>query len=135
MCGRTGDDITDQPFGTVAVTLGRHGRGGNPRVLCQGCFDLAELDAVALYLDLKVLAAQELDVAVRQIATQIARLVQALSGSGMMDEIGRGLSPRPASSLWLLRRPQYTAAPGPRADRGSNVSSRTWTLWFTMGLP
>ena len=54
-------------------------------------FDLAQLHPEAPDLDLEVAAAEELDVAVRQVARQVAGLVQRAAGSeGVGDEPLRG---------------------------------------------
>ena len=50
-------------------------------MLDQARLDLAELDAEAADLDLMVVAAEELDVAVGQIARQVAGPVEPVAGS------------------------------------------------------
>ena len=52
--------------------------------------DLAQLDPVAVDLHLVVLAAEELDVAVGQVAAQVAGAVEPLAGGRMGDEALRG---------------------------------------------
>ncbi len=53
--------------------------------------DLTQLDAVTADLDLRVLAAEELDVAVRQVAAEVAGAVEALARPRMRDEARRRL--------------------------------------------
>src|SRR5262249_10790575 len=56
------------------------------RMALEHRFDLAELDPIALDLHLEVVAAQELDVAVGQVASEIAGPVETLPRPRMMDE-------------------------------------------------
>ncbi len=57
----------------------------------QGGLDLGQLDAVAPHLDLQVLAAQELDAPVRQVAAHVPGPVEALAAQRVPDEAGRRL--------------------------------------------
>src|SRR6185295_1809066 len=61
--------------------------------------DLAELDAIALDLHLLVLAAEELDIAVRQVAAEVAGPVEPLAGARMDEERGGGLLRVPEVAL------------------------------------
>src|SRR5262249_16934982 len=63
-----------------------HGRVANQRRL-----DLAELDAVPLDLDLQIVPAEELDVAVRPPPPEIAGAVEPLAGPRVREEARRGL--------------------------------------------
>jgi hypothetical protein len=55
-------------------------------VVRQRGLDFAELDAVAAELHLKVFAPEDLEISARQIAPEVAGLVEALPGRGMGDE-------------------------------------------------
>src|SRR6202035_1603741 len=70
-----------------------HHAGAHRRVLSQGRLDLSQLNAMAPDLHLRVLAAQELDIAVREIATQIPSTVEPLTCCRVNDEA------RPSSLL------------------------------------
>ncbi len=75
-----------------------HGGSTHPGVPGQHGLDFAQLDAVAFDLDLEVLAAEELDVAVGQQAAEVAGAVQALAGDGVLDEVrGRLLGVAPVA--------------------------------------
>src|SRR4029079_10891594 len=54
-------------------------------------FNLTELDAIALHLDLVVLTAEELDHAVRQPSSAVTGAIEPLAGDGMQNETRRGL--------------------------------------------
>ena len=64
----------------------------------QRCFDLPQLDAKAADLDLMVSATQELDVAIREIPGNVARLIKRAAGSGLK---GFGMNFSAVSSGWL----------------------------------
>jgi hypothetical protein len=72
------DDIADQSLVSGRVFSYEYRGLLDSRVLSEHGFDLTEFDAVSTDLDLIVDAAEELDVAVRQIAGQIAGLVKRL---------------------------------------------------------
>ena len=85
-------DIGHDP--ACAVAVARQGCGGADN-LWQGAelgFDLTQLNAETPQLDLLVLAAEELDLAVRHEAAQIAGVVKPLAGDGMPHEAGSGFS-------------------------------------------
>ena len=67
-CGRS-CDIGHQALVCAGVLASQHHGLAHARVAEQGVLDLAELDAEAADLDLMVDASQELDVAVRQVAS------------------------------------------------------------------
>ncbi len=67
------------------------GRGlGDRGMRVERCIQLRKLDTVSADLDLGVFAAQELDVAVRQVAAEVPRAIEALGCARMDDEaLGR----------------------------------------------
>src|SRR5208337_555987 len=67
-------------------------RLGHRRVPHEGGLDFAELDPEAADLNLVVLSAQKLDVAIAQEARQVARLVEArpIGSEGVGDKLGFG---------------------------------------------
>src|SRR5262245_46139543 len=71
--------VGDQPVAALAVFAGDHHRLPHLWMGRQPGLDLAEFDAEAADFDLEVVAAQELDVAVRQPAREIARPVEPRS--------------------------------------------------------
>src|SRR5205823_5710478 len=92
---RLGHDVGVQPLlargaGRAAVAHHHH-RIAHLPVADQYGLDLSQLDAVAADLDLRVLAAEELDVAARQVASEVARAVEALARSGVGEEARRRL--------------------------------------------
>ena len=108
--------IGHQPLVARRVLAGQHHRLAHRRMLRQPRLDLAQLDPEAADLHLEVVAAQELDVAVRQIAAKVAGPVQPrvrLLG----ERIGRRTAPpsAPAGSDSPARPPprRCTAPPPP----------------------
>ncbi len=72
------DDVGHQLAGPRRALLARRRRPrARPSMRLEGGLDLAQLDAEAADLDLEVAAAQELDVAVGQVARQVAGPVEA----------------------------------------------------------
>src|SRR5262245_49383418 len=69
--------VGDQLFAALAVFAGSDDRLVDFRISRQPGLDLAEFDAEAADLDLKVVAAQEIDVALRRPAPEIAGPVES----------------------------------------------------------
>src|ERR671915_644883 len=85
--GVSADDVGDQALVLVVVAACQDGCVGDRVVAHQCGFDLARLDAEAADLDLVVDAAQELDVAVWQIAGSVAAAIEARPG-GLREGVG-----------------------------------------------
>ena len=77
---RTGRVIRHQPLLARRVLARDHHHFAHARVLVQPRLDLAELNAKAANLHLKVVAPQKLDVAIRKPAAQIPRAVHPRPG-------------------------------------------------------
>src|SRR5580700_11038728 len=67
---------------------GSHHRGLHPITLPQCGFDLSQLDAKAAYFDLIVIAAQEVEAAVREFDGQVAAAEEPAAGEGIGKEAG-----------------------------------------------
>ncbi len=76
--------VGHQAFVARDVLAGQHGRFPYSRVFGQPGFDLARFDAEAADLDLMVIAAQIVDVAIRTPTAQITRFVKL--SPGLVDE-------------------------------------------------
>ncbi len=80
-------DIGDKPLVAGAIVPRHHRRIGDERVLAEPGGDLARLDAEAADLHLVVVAAQELEIAIRQVAGQVAGPVETVAfDKGTGDE-------------------------------------------------
>src|SRR6478752_8532823 len=55
-------------------------------MLLQHSLDFAQLDPMPVQLDLRVLASQELNLAIRHVASQVARAIQPFARPRMPDE-------------------------------------------------
>ncbi|XEN34656.1 hypothetical protein M728_005317 (plasmid) [Ensifer sp. WSM1721] len=77
-------DIGDKLLVAGAILVRHHHRLAHPGVLAKPGGDLARLDAEAADLHLLIVAAQELQIAVRQVAGKIAGLVHP--GAGLVAE-------------------------------------------------
>src|SRR5919108_468914 len=84
------DDGDEAPLERF-VPLDERGRRPDDRVRREGGLDLRELDPVAADLDLEVLAAEELDLAVSEVPAEVARAVETLAGLRVADEPLGGL--------------------------------------------
>src|SRR6185436_5954794 len=111
------DDIGDEAFVAGPVLAGEHGGFAHGGMLGEAGLDLPELDAEAADLDLLVVAAEEVEVAVGPIAGEVAGLVEAVAGDERAVEEARGGSdsrgrrpPRRCGSP-----PRRRAAPAGRA--------------------
>ncbi len=84
---RLRNHIGDEPLVAGAVVPRHHHRLAHPLVLAEPGGDLARLDAEAADLHLLVVAAQELEVAIWQIARQVAGPVETVAfDKGTRDE-------------------------------------------------
>src|SRR5919205_567909 len=78
---RLGDDVGAEALLPRRPTVaGHHHRVAHGGMASENGLDLPQLDAIAADLHLRVLAAQEFDVAAGQVAPQVARAVEALAG-------------------------------------------------------
>jgi hypothetical protein len=73
-----GDDIGDQLVVATSVCTDGDGCLENGRVLGQGGFDFAQLDAVAANLDLAIDTSTKLDSAIWPVSTQVPRSIEAI---------------------------------------------------------
>ena len=73
-----GDDVSHQALLTRHILTYDHHRLAHVGVLMQRGLDLARLDPKATQLDLIVGATKELDIAVRQVAAQVAGLIESV---------------------------------------------------------
>ena len=105
--GLRGHEVGGQTLVPLRVAPGHHHGLPDPRMIGQDGLDLAELDAEAAHLHLEVDAAEELDVAVRQMANPVPRAVEPLPGPG-----GERIRYEP---LGGQRRPVEVAAREPHA--------------------
>ncbi|EHJ59217.1 hypothetical protein NSU_3825 [Novosphingobium pentaromativorans US6-1] len=81
-------NIGHNPARAVAVARQTRGGADNLWQAAELGLDLTQLNAEPPQLDLTVLATEELDLAVWQVAAQIAGIVKPLAGDGMPDEAG-----------------------------------------------
>src|SRR5213078_4142910 len=77
--------------GVSFLAAGGHRHRTDRRMACKRNLDLAGLDPVAAHLHLEVFASEELQVAVRQEPSDVARPVEALARSRVHDEARRRL--------------------------------------------
>src|SRR6185436_3114733 len=84
------DDIGDEAFVAGPVLAGEHGGFAHGGMLGEAGLDLPELDAEAADLDLLVVAAEEVEVAVGPIAGEVAGLVEAVAGDERVVEEALG---------------------------------------------
>ncbi len=87
------DHVGDQTLGPLPGAERLHHGGAHALAVRDRRFDLTEFDAVSLHLDLVVLAAEELDHAVRPVTAQVAGAVEPLAGGRVPDERGARLLP------------------------------------------
>ncbi|CAJ6488696.1 Uncharacterised protein [Burkholderia pseudomallei] len=71
------DHVAEQIQAVLAVARGDHHRLTHVVVIADRLFDFADLDPLAADLHLEILAAEEFEGAVRPVAREVARLVQA----------------------------------------------------------
>ncbi len=104
------DDVAHQPAAQGAVLAHHHHRAAHGGVCCQGGLHLAQLDAEATHLHLRVHAAQEVQLAVGAPLHPVSRAVQARPRLGLE---GRGQE--------ALRRQRGTAQVAARDAHAAQV--------------
>ena len=96
-----------------------------PAIFLQPRFNLSQLDAVALHLDLKIFAAQKFDVAVGQESAQIAGAIQALAGCGIARRNWRSFFVSSCSYPLASPTPPMYSCPGTHAGHGAKPAFST----------
>ena len=86
---RTEDDVTHQLFGPRMIGARHHHRLAHSLMVCQRGFDFARFHPKAADFDLLVFAANELNIAIRQPARQIARPIKPSPGQRGWPRIWR----------------------------------------------
>ncbi|PHM68670.1 hypothetical protein Xkoz_03650 [Xenorhabdus kozodoii] len=79
---RLWDQVSHQTLITVFLCTGDHHRFPDAFTANQPVFNFAQFNAETAYLDLKIVAAKVVDIAVGQPAAEVAGLVQAGIGRG-----------------------------------------------------
>ena len=133
--GPAGDEVGDQASVGSAVGPGDHRRVAHLGMCSQRRLDLAQLDAVAVDLDLVVAPAEELDVAVGQVPAEVAGAVEPLAGARVRRRSAAAVRSGSPSSPAPRRAADVELAGHPGRTRRAAASSSTCMVWLASGVP